>query len=183
MNKQSKIGLYARVSKNDGSQDPENQLKPLRDLASALGGEIVEEYVDRASGSNGDRINFLRMLKNANERKFNLLLVWSLDRISREGIPNTLGYLKKLKSNGIAVKSLTESWLDTRDEGIGELLVAIFSWIAQQERKHLIERIGAGLDRARAEGKKLGRPNGSKDSKKRKRSGYLLRWQNNKVVA
>jgi len=180
--KELKIGLYARVSKNDESQDPENQLRPLREFANALEGEIVEEYVDKASGSNGDRINFLRMLQDADKRKFNLLLVWGLDRLSREGIPNTLGYLKRLKNNGVSIKSLQESWLDTRDEGIGELLVAIFSWVAQQERKRLIERINAGLDRARAEGKVLGRPFGSKDTKRRKRSGYLLRWQKEKVL-
>jgi len=184
MSKQLKIGLYARVSKCDDSQDPENQLKPLREFASALEGAIIEEYVDKASGSNGDRINFLRMLEDADKRRFNLLLVWSLDRISREGIPNTLGYIKRLKNNGIAIKSLKESWLDTRDEGIGELLVAIFSWVAQQERKRLIERINAGLDRAKSNGKTLGRPLGSRDTKRRKRSGYLLRWQktNNKVL-
>lgn len=180
--KQLKIGLYARVSKNDESQDPENQLRPLREFANALEGEIVEEYIDKASGSNGDRINFLRMLKDADKREFNLLLVWSLDRLSREGIPNTLGYLKRLKSNGIAIKSLQESWLDTRDEGIGELLVAIFSWVAQQERKRLIERINAGLDRARANGQKLGRPKGSKDTKRRTRSGYWRRWEKEKVL-
>lgn len=149
-----KIALYVRVSKNDESQDPQNQLNPLRDFAKALGGNIVSEYVDLASGGNGDRQNFLQMLKDAEKRKFDLLLIWALDRFSREGISNTLGYLERLKRNGVALKSLQESWLDTRDEGLGQLLLAIFSWVAQQERKRIVERTIAGLERAKKAGKK-----------------------------
>ena len=172
-----RIEIYGRVSKNDESQNPQNQLNPLRDYAKALGGEVVAEYMDFASGGKSDRINFARMLEDSDKRKFDLLLIWSLDRLSREGISNTLGYLERLKRNGVAVKSLQESWLDTRDEGLGQLLLAIFSWVAQQERKRIVERTIAGLDRARRNGKRLGRPVGSKDSRKRNKSGYYLRHQ------
>jgi len=168
------------VSKNDLSQDPQNQLNPLRDYAKALGGEIVAEYIDLASGSNGDRQNFLQMLEDADKRRFDLLLIWSLDRLSREGISNTLGYFERLKRGGVALKSLQESWLDTRDEGLGQLLVAIFSWVAQQERKRIVERTMAGLERAKKEGKKLGRRPGSKDTKSRRKSGYWLRYNKEK---
>jgi len=171
-----KIAIYARVSKNDESQTPENQLIPLRDYARALKGEIVKEYVDLASGGNGDRRGFLKMLEDSDKHKFNLLLIWSLDRLSREGISNTLGYLERLKRNGIAIKSLQESWLDTRDEGLGQLLLAIFSWVAQQERKRIVERTKAGLARAKRKGKCLGRRPGSKDKKRRRKAGYLLRY-------
>lgn len=175
-----RIGLYARVSKNDESQDPQNQLNPLRDYAKAIGGEIVWEYVDLASGGNSERENFLKMLNDADKRTFDLLLIWALDRFSREGISNTLGYLERLRRNGIAVKSLQESWLDTRDEGIGQLLLAIFSWVAAQERKRIRERTIAGLKRAREAGKLLGRPAGSKDKKRRRKSGYNMRWAEDK---
>lgn len=173
-----KIAIYTRVSKNDESQDPQNQLTPLRDYAKALGGEIVQEYIDLASGGSSDRVNFLKMFEDADKRKFDLVLVWALDRLSREGISNTLGYLERLKRNGIALKSLQESWLDTRDDGLGQLLLAIFSWVAQQERKRIVERTKAGLERAKRQGKRLGRPFGSKDSKERprRRSGYWLRY-------
>jgi DNA invertase Pin-like site-specific DNA recombinase len=171
-----RICLYCRVSKNDESQDPQNQLNPLRDYAKALGGEIVGEYIDQASGSNGDRVEFKRMFEDADKRKFDLLLLWSLDRLSREGISNTLGYIERLKRGGIALKSLQESWLDTRDEGLGQLLLAIFSWVAQQERKRIVERTKAGLDRAKREGKQLGRPKDRKDTKPRSKSGYYLRY-------
>ena len=175
-----KIGIYARVSKNDESQDSQNQLNPLRDFAKALSGEIVEEYTDLSSGGNSDREGFTRMLADADRRKFDLLLIWSLDRLSREGISNTLGYLERLKRNGVSIKSLQESWLDTRDEGLGQLLIAIFSWVAQQERKRIVERTMAGLDRAKRQGKKLGRPAGSRDSKQRSKSGYYLRYINDR---
>ena len=116
------------------------------------------------------------MFNDANKRAFDLLLIWALDRFSREGISNTLGYLERLKRSGIAVKSLQETWLDTRDDGIGQLLLAIFSWVAGQERKRIRERTLAGLKRARESGKRLGRPLGSKDKKVRRKSGYYMRW-------
>jgi len=171
-----RIAVYSRVSRSDSAQNPENQLEPLRRMAEALDGEIVAEFVDRASGGKSDREQFLEMLKQAERHQFELLLVWSLDRFSREGIPNTLGYLKRLKRSGVAVKSLQEPWLDTRAEGVSELLLAIFAWVAEQERKRIVERVKAGLERAKREGKRLGRPKGSKDKSKRSVSGYYVRY-------
>ena len=172
--------MYARVSKSDESQDPQNQLAPLRDYARALSCEIAEEYVDLASGGSSDREQFRRMLADADRHKFDLVLVWALDRFSREGISNTLGYLERLRRGGVALKSLQESWLDTQDAGLGQLLLAIFSWVAEQERKRIVERTKAGLERARRQGKHLGRPVGAKDLKPRRRSGYHLRYAGKK---
>ena len=170
------MAIYSRVSLRDDSQDPMNQLVPLRNLAKALGGQIVEEYVDYGSGGNGDRKYFLKMLEDAEKGKFKILLIWSLDRLSREGICNCLGYIEKLRRNGIAIKSMQEPWMDTRDSGIGNLLIAIFSWVAAQERLRIVERTKAGLDRVRSEGRRLGRPVGSKDKKERRKSGYWMRY-------
>lgn len=171
-----------RVSKSDDSQTPENQREPLRKLAESLELEIVGEYVDMASGGNSNRPKFQQMLKDARERKFEIVLVWSLDRFSREGISNTLHYLEQLKQTGVALKSLQEGWLDTSDGGMGQLLIAIFSWVAKQERERISERTKAGLIRAKTSGKQLGRKLGSKDKGRRKKSGYLLRWQRDKVL-
>lgn len=171
-----RIAIYARVSKNDESQDLSNQLSPLRDYARAFGGEIVNEYVDIASGGSSGRENFVIMFADADKHIFDLLLIWALDRFSREGISNTLRYLERLKWNGITIKSLQESWLDTRDNGLGQLLLAIFSWVAQQERKRIIERTKAGLKRAKRQSKTLGRKVGSKDARRWKKSGYYLRY-------
>ena len=175
-----RIEIYGRVSKNDASQDPQNQLNPLRDYAKALGGTVVAEHIDFSSGGKSDREGFLKMLEDADRRKFDLLLIWSLDRMSREGISNTLAYLQRLKNNNVSVRSLRESWLDTTDESLSQLLLAIFSWVAQQERLRIVERTKAGLDRALRDGKRLGRPPGAKDSKKRPRAGYFLRYQKTK---
>ena len=81
-NKPLRAVIYGRVSKNDESQDPMNQLKPLRDYANALQAEIVGEYVDLTSGGgSADRVNFLRMLDDADKGKFDLVLIWALDEV------------------------------------------------------------------------------------------------------
>ena len=162
-----KLSIYSRVSTSE--QDVNNQLTALRDYAKALGGEVVEEYVDIASGKSSNRPEFRRLLKDAEQHKFDLVLVWALDRFSREGILNTLSYLKKLKQNGVHIKSLQESWLDTREGGMGDLLIAIFSWVAEQERKRISERTKEGLKHAKNVGKR------GKDKRPRRKSGYYLR--------
>jgi len=176
-----RIALYCRVSKNDESQDPQNQLIPLRDYAKALGGDIVGEYVDLASGGNGDRKEFLRMFEDAQVHRFDLLLVWALDRLSREGISNTLGYLERLKRNGVALKSLQNHGL-TPVMTVWTVAPGYIQLVAQQERKRIVERTRAGLLRARREGKKLGRPKGAKDGKARRKSGYFLRYKNDNLT-
>ncbi len=175
-----KAVLYLRVSKNDESQDPQNQKAPLLKLAETLDLEVVGEYIDYASGGNSNRPQFQQMLEDAKKGGFDMILTWSLDRFSREGISNTLHYLEKLKRSKVALKSLRENWLDTSGEGMGHLLIAIMSWVAKQERLRISDRTRAGLTRTKTNGTKLGRPRGSKDKGRRKRSGYFLRWQNKK---
>jgi len=160
-----KVCLYARVSMeetDDGSkryQEPENQLQPLRDFAKSLGYEITSEYIDRSTGSNPNRPEFRRMLQDGALRRFNGIIIWKLDRFSREGIGSTLAYIRQLKGRGCWVKSMTESWMDTSQEGISELLLAIFSWVAQEERRKISERTKAGIQRLRNIGQwKGGRP-------------------------
>jgi len=182
MDKQKTTAIYCRVSKLDASQNPDNQLVPLRKFAETLNYKITKEYIDYASGGNSNRPKFQQLLQDAKHHKFDIILVWALDRFSREGILNTLGYLKALRQANVGLKSLQEGWVDTTDSGMGELLIAILSWVADQERKRIIERTKAGLEIAKANGKVLGRPKGAKDTKRRKKSGYLLRWQKEKVL-
>jgi len=168
-----KCAIYARVSTDE--QNLDNQLEQLKTFASLQNLMVVETYTDVMSGGSANRPQFQQMLDDARLRKFNIILVWSLDRFSREGINNTLSYLKRLKNHNVSIKSLQESWLDTSDTGMGELLIAIFSWVAAQERKRISERTKAGMDRA---GKRhTGRPKGSKDSRPRNKLGYLNRWK------
>lgn len=152
-----KISIYARVSTKSDRQDLQNQLTPLRDWALRLGGDIVFEYVDEASGTKGDRSGLKQLMQDARLKKFDTLLIWALDRLSREGIYKMTGYLEELKRNKVRVLSHQESWLDT-DGPVSDLLIAIFGWVAQQERNRISERVKAGLDRAKAKKIQLGRP-------------------------
>ena len=152
-----KTALYARVSTKDGRQDTENQLRQLREFAASQGWTIAAEYVDRASGKRGDREQFQRMFAAASRREFDVLLFWSLDRLSREGIVETLNHLQRLASYGVNYRSFTELYLDST--GIfKEAVIGILAAVAKQERVRLSERTMAGLERARAQGRVGGRP-------------------------
>lgn len=158
-----KVALYARVSKDEASssgqlQDPENQLVPMRKFCEAMEWNISAEFVDRASGGNSNRPEFQNMLARTRQRHFDVILVWSLDRFSREGMTNTLSYIKQLKEYKTGLRSLQESWLDTTQSGVTDLLLGIFSWVAAEEKRKISERTKAALARKKAAGIKLGRP-------------------------
>ncbi len=155
-----RIAIYARVSTSDKGQDTENQLRELRQFVSNKTAEswtLAGEYVDQASGKSANRPEFQRLFRDAAERRFDLVLFWSLDRFSREGVVETLQHLERLKSNGISWWSFKEEFL--RSVGpFADAVLAIIACIAKQERIRLSERVKAGLDRARSQGKVVGRP-------------------------
>jgi DNA invertase Pin-like site-specific DNA recombinase len=164
-----KVSLYARVSLDETPpkeneekrryQDPENQLQPLREFCKTMGWEVIEEYTDRMSGANPARPAFRKMMQDALMRRFSGILVWKLDRFSREGIMPTMSYIKQLKDRGIWLKSMTEGWLDTSQEGITDIVLAIMSWASAEERKRISERTKAGIARKKGLGNwRGGRP-------------------------
>lgn len=160
-----KVALYARVSLDEMDkgnrryQEPENQLEPLRQYCKSLEFEIIEEYVDRMSGANPARPQFRQMMADALMRRFSGIIVWKLDRFSREGVLNTMSYIKQLKERGIWLKSMTEGWLDTGQDGITDIVLAIMSWAAGEERKKISDRTKAGIAKKRSLGHwKGGRP-------------------------
>jgi DNA invertase Pin-like site-specific DNA recombinase len=155
--KQFRVALYARVSTKDGRQDTQNQLQQLREFCAKQGWQIAAEYIDHASGKRSDRPRFQQMLEAAAKREFDVLVFWSLDRLTREGALATLRYLEMLTSYGVGYRSFTETYLDS----IGpfrDAVVAILGCIARQERQRLSERVLAGLARAKREGRIGGRP-------------------------
>lgn len=159
-----RVAIYARVSKKDGSQDTENQTRQLRQFAASQGWQIVHEYTDRASGKRGDRDQFQKMFAAASRREFDILLFWSLDRLSREGVVETLNHLQRLTGYGVNYRSFTEQYLDST--GIfKEAVIGILAAVAKQERVRRSERTVAGLERARAEGRVGGRPKAEDDHK------------------
>jgi DNA invertase Pin-like site-specific DNA recombinase len=162
--KQLRVAIYARVSTDDKGQDPLNQLLQLRAFAEQQGWQIVKEYTDQLSAKNGDRAGFKAMWKDAEAHRFDCLLFWSLDRLTREGTLATLTYLKRLGDQGIKFKSYTEQYIDSLGV-FGDAIIGILAAVAQQERIRISERTKAGLDRARKQGKRLGRPESKKPSR------------------
>ena len=96
-----KIAIYARVSKKNSRQDTQNQLAQLRQFAQVQGWTIVHEYIDRATGKHSAREQFQKLFADASQRKFDLVLFWSLDRFSREGVLETLNHLQRLLAYGV----------------------------------------------------------------------------------
>jgi putative DNA-invertase from lambdoid prophage Rac len=155
----SRVAIYARVSLDDGRQDPENQLAELRAWSARAGHTVSEEYVDRASGGKGasERPELSRMLQDAHKRKFDILLCWALDRLSREGMTEVIAYLRRLGNAGIKFHSLTEEQLCTDNEMVRDVMLALASSMAKMERNKISERTKAGLARVMAAGVKVGR--------------------------
>ena len=151
----TRVAIYARISTKDKGQDTENQLAELRRFAAASGWKISREYVNEASAKSGERDQFKAMFEDASRRKFEILLVWALDRLTREGVAETFTYIKRLLAERVQFVSYTEAHFRTTGPA-GELMIAIAAWIAEQERRRISERTIAGLDRVRASGVKLG---------------------------
>lgn len=154
-----KVAIYARVSKEEeGLQDPTNQLIPCRQLCNSFNWEIKKEYIDRCSGGNSNRPAFQEMLSHVRQGHYDIIVTWALDRFSREGVSQTLGYIEQLKRSNTHLKSYQETWLDTQTPGVSELLLSIMSWVAAEERRKISERTKAALHKLKSQGKKLGRP-------------------------
>lgn len=152
-----RCAIYARVSTTDKGQDTENQLLELREYCRRHGWTMVGEYVDHASGKSGSRDAFQRMFADATKRKFDVVVVWALDRFTREGILETFEYVRRLSASGVQFESYTEAHFRTTGPA-GELMLAVAAWIAKQERQRISDRTKAGLARARAAGRIGGRP-------------------------
>jgi len=150
-----KVAIYTRVSGKSNRQDAANQSLQLTEFCQRQGWEYLE-YTDRMTGTKADRQAFLKMFEDARLKHFDMVLFWALDRFSREGVTETLNYLKVLDSYGVAWKSFTESYLDSTGM-FKEAVIAILAAVAKQEHARLSERVVAGLRRAKREGKVLGR--------------------------
>ncbi len=154
-----RAALYLRVSTEE--QSTANQLPELEQLAAQRRLRVVAVYEEQASAAR-KRPQFEQMMADAHRGRFDVLLVWALDRLGRSTLGNMSAVLE-LERRGVRLVSVREPWLDTGGP-VRDLLLAIFSWVAEQERARLIERTHAGLERARRRGVKLGRPAARVDS-------------------
>ena len=154
-----KVGLYARVSTNH-SQDPETQLLALREYARARELEIAGEYVDIGiSGSKERRPSLDRLMTDARRRRFDTILVARFDRFARSTRHLVLA-LEEFNALSIDFISLSES-VDTSTP-MGKMVYTVIAAVAELERSLIRERVVMGINRARASGKRLGRPSGSR---------------------
>jgi len=157
---QNRVALYARVSTSNGQQDPEMQLRELREYAKHRGLIIVGEYVDRMSGSKDSRPALNQLMTDASRRKFDAVLVWKLDRFGRS-LRHLVNAIAELEALGVAFISFRDN-LDLSTPS-GRLMFQIIGAMAEFERALIQERVKAGLRNAKAKGKRLGRPRADVD--------------------
>src|SRR5215475_8332236 len=156
MTKAKRVALYARVSTD--SQTTENQLLQLRAISERHGWGVVVEYVDHGvSGAKGrnQRPQFDALLKGVARREFDMIAAWSVDRLGRS-LQDLVGFLNELRSKQVDLY-LHQQALDTSTPS-GRMMFQMIGVFAEFERAMIQERVKAGLERARARGRTLGRP-------------------------
>jgi len=171
-----KVAVYARVSTSD--QNIATQLLPLREHCQRLGYEVIGEYVDAGfSGKDDKRPAFERLLSDMRVGVFDGVVCYKLDRIGRS-VKHLLHLFEEFERRKIGFVSLSQHIDTTTPEG--RMFLQMLMILAQYERELIVSRTLSGLERARKQGKTLGRPKGRKDGRPRARSGYYLRWSNKK---
>jgi DNA invertase Pin-like site-specific DNA recombinase len=151
--KTKRAALYTRVSSLD--QNPANQLNEIRQFASQRGFQIVNEYTDHGiSGTRARRPALDKLLADANRRRFDVVVVWSCDRLAR----STRHFLQVLDElNGLGIQFLSQREAIDTDGVLGRAILTIISAIAELERSLIVERVKAGMRRAKLEGRQIGR--------------------------
>jgi len=168
-----RCALYLRVSTEE--QTVENQLPALKAFAQARSWEIVEIYQEEESAwKSGHQSELARLKSDAAKRRFNVVLVWALDRLTREGIAAILKLVDQFKLYGVRLISYQESWTEAPGE-LGELLYAITGWAGKFESERRSSRTRAGLERAKKHGTRSGIPTGKRGPDKKKRHRRWLR--------
>ena len=151
-----RVALYARVSTRNNGQDPETQLLALREYAQARKLEVFSEYVDIGiSGSKDSRPALDRLMDDARKRRFDAVLVARFDRFARSTRHLVLA-LEEFQALGVDFISLSES-IDTSTP-MGKMVFTVIAAVAELERSLIRERVVMGLQRAKAQGKRIGRP-------------------------
>lgn len=170
-----KVAIYARVSTEEQTTD--NQVPVLSEFAERMGWDVVNIYTEEASSWRAGHQKALKELLNrASYHEYDVILVWSLDRLTRQGIGSIMQLVNTFKTYGCRVVSQQESWTQQSDGMMADLLYAITAWVAKFESDRRSERIKAALARKKAKGETIGRQPGAKDKTKRKRLGYYERY-------
>jgi DNA invertase Pin-like site-specific DNA recombinase len=147
-----RVVLYTRVSSSD--QHTETQLCDLRPLAAARGYQIVGEYTDTISGAKAKRPGLDKLMSDARRGGFDIVMVWAFDRMARS-VKHFLEVLEEFNRLNIGFISFREN-VDT-DSVLGRAMIIIIAAISELERSLIVERVRAGMRRARLEGRQIGR--------------------------
>ena len=167
--------IYARVSTDEQTTD--NQVPVLQEFADRQGWKVVKIYTEEASAWRaGHQKQLKELITRASYHDFDIILVWSLDRLTRQGIGSIMQLVNTFKLYGCRVVSQQESWTQQSDGMMADLLYAITAWVAKFESERRSERIKAALKRKKDKGEPIGRKLGAKDKGKRKRMGYMARY-------
>ena len=167
-----KVAIYARVSTSDKEQNVETQLLPLRDFLLAQDWEVYREYGDQAPANDlAHRVQWRQLLDDAAKRKFTLVLVFKLDRAFRS-VKHMHDTLAAWEMVGVSFQSLRERF-DT-STALGRLLLNLLAALAEFELELIRERVKAGMDRARRQGRQIGRPKVTDRKAFKKRFGDIL---------
>src|SRR5260370_10250998 len=134
--KQKRVAIYARVSTDKKGQDPENQLQQLRTWCERMDYEVVREYVEHESGAKvaDRRPRYARLFVDAARRDFDMVLVWALDRFSRNGLTSTVVDLQRLSAPGVGFHSYSEPHLSTDNELGPDVLLPVRPTLAKLAR-------------------------------------------------
>lgn len=162
-----RVAIYIRVS--TAEQEALNQLPALEDYARRRGFEVVGRYSEAESAwKAGHQGELARLIEDARKGKFEVVLVWALDRLSREGPLAILSLVDRLKRYGCRVISYQESWTEAPGD-LADILYALCGWVARMESQRRSERTRAGIERARLQGAPIGK-RGPDKGKRRRRS-------------
>jgi DNA invertase Pin-like site-specific DNA recombinase len=131
-------------------------MRELQSYAAQMGWSVVGEYLDQISGRKANRPQFQQAMNDARKRRFDVLLFWSMDRLSREGALKTLQTLNALTEYGVKYRSLQEAYIDTLGP-FGDAVIGLIATVAKMEAERTSARVRAGLARVRARGIALGR--------------------------
>lgn len=149
-----RTAIYVRVSTED--QTTLNQELQLMDYCKLKGFDVTHVYSESISGTRSDREQLKQMFVDAKLKRFDMLLFWSLDRLTREGAGKTFEYLNQLERYGVQWCSFSEDWMNSAGP-FKTVIISLLSTLAKMEREKISQRTKAGLQRVKQNGVKLGR--------------------------
>ncbi|MBU1067085.1 recombinase family protein [Patescibacteria group bacterium] len=171
----TRAAIYARVSTEERTD--QNQVDVLEKWAADRGWAVTDIYRDVGSAwQNADQKELRRLLEDCRLGKVQMVVIWDLSRFTRRGVFETLQMVRRFADLKVDIASYQDSWLESMQiPGVRDFLIGFLGYVNSEYSRQLSERTKAGMERARSEGKQIGRPRGRKDSKKRARAGYFKR--------